>query len=115
MGNYRVAAQLVASRVVSSSTELVSIQCYYVALFKVDTKPVRLKVFPTLTMKKAIVCDVTPCGSCENRRFGGTIASIIRVTRISKLGTMITVTGNRSTMRRNTYYIVFVRFEVFTA
>jgi hypothetical protein len=30
------------------------------------------------------------------------IASIIRATRIGELGTTLTVTGNRSTLRRNT-------------
>jgi hypothetical protein len=41
-------------------------------------------------------------------------ASIIRVTRIDELGTMLVVTGNRRTLRRNTantvqYPLVFVR------
>jgi hypothetical protein len=35
------------------------------------------------------------------------IASIIRVTRIGELGTMLAVTSNRSTLRRNTH-IVFL-------
>jgi hypothetical protein len=33
-------------------------------------------------MKNAVFLDVTPCGSCKNRRFGG------RVTRIDELGTL---------------------------
>jgi hypothetical protein len=32
-----------------------------------------------VTMKNAVVLDVTPCGSCENRRFGGTCV-LIRAT-----------------------------------
>jgi hypothetical protein len=32
-------------------------------------------------MKNAVFWDVTPYGPCKNRRFGGTCASIIRVTR----------------------------------
>jgi hypothetical protein len=40
-------------------------------------------------MKDVIFCEVVPCGSCKNRRFGGTSASIIRVTRISELGTLL--------------------------
>jgi hypothetical protein len=30
-------------------------------------------------MKNAVFWDVTPCGSCKNRYFGATIASIIRL------------------------------------
>jgi hypothetical protein len=33
---------------------------------------VRLEVFTAVTMKKGVFWDVTPCGSCKNRRFGGT-------------------------------------------
>jgi hypothetical protein len=29
-------------------------------------------VFTAVTMKNGIFCDVTPSGSCKNRRFGGT-------------------------------------------
>jgi hypothetical protein len=32
-------------------------------------------------MKNTVFWDVTPCGSCKSRRFGGTYPSIIRVTR----------------------------------
>jgi hypothetical protein len=30
------------------------------------------KVFTEATMKNAVFWDDTPCGSCKNRRFGGT-------------------------------------------
>jgi hypothetical protein len=33
---------------------------------------VRFDVFMAANMKNAVFWDVTPCGSCENRRFGGT-------------------------------------------
>jgi hypothetical protein len=33
---------------------------------------VRLEVFKAVTMKNGVLWDVTPCGSCKNRRFGGT-------------------------------------------
>jgi hypothetical protein len=33
---------------------------------------VRFEVFTAMTMKNAVFWDVTPCGSCKNRRFGGT-------------------------------------------
>jgi hypothetical protein len=33
---------------------------------------VRFEVFTTVTMKNGVFWDVTLCGSCKNRRFGGT-------------------------------------------
>jgi hypothetical protein len=33
---------------------------------------VRFGVFTAVTMKNAVFWDVTPRGSCKNRRFGGT-------------------------------------------
>jgi hypothetical protein len=33
--------------------------------------PVRLEVFTAVTIKNGVFWDVTPCGSCKNRRFGG--------------------------------------------
>jgi hypothetical protein len=33
---------------------------------------VRFEVFTAVTMKIAVFWDVTPCGSCKKRRFGGT-------------------------------------------
>jgi hypothetical protein len=32
---------------------------------------VRFEVSTAVTMKNAMFWDVTPCGSCKNRRFGG--------------------------------------------
>jgi hypothetical protein len=51
-------------------------------------------------MKNDVFRDVTSCGSCKNRRFGGTSASFIRVTRIGELGTTLAVSSNRRTLRR---------------
>jgi hypothetical protein len=33
---------------------------------------VSFELFMAMTMKNAIFCDVTRCGSCKNRRFRGT-------------------------------------------
>jgi hypothetical protein len=33
---------------------------------------VRFEVFTAVTMKNGVFWDVTPCGSCKSRRFGGT-------------------------------------------
>jgi hypothetical protein len=33
---------------------------------------VRFEVFTAVTMKIGVFWDVMPCGSCKNRRFGGT-------------------------------------------
>jgi hypothetical protein len=35
-------------------------------------RPVRFEVFTAVTMKNVVFWDVTPYGSCKNRRFGGT-------------------------------------------
>jgi hypothetical protein len=32
---------------------------------------VRFQVFTAVTMKNGVFWDVRPCGSCKNRRFGG--------------------------------------------
>jgi hypothetical protein len=60
---------------------------------------VRFEVFSAVTMKNCVFWDVTPCGSCKNRRFGGLSASFIRVTRISEIGTTLGVTSNRRALR----------------
>jgi hypothetical protein len=31
---------------------------------------IRFEVSTAVTMKNVVFCDVTPCGSCKNRRFG---------------------------------------------
>jgi hypothetical protein len=33
---------------------------------------VRFEVSTVVTMKNGVLWDDTPCGSCKNRRFGGT-------------------------------------------
>jgi hypothetical protein len=33
---------------------------------------VRFEFFTAVTMKNGVFLDVTACGSCKNRRFGGT-------------------------------------------
>jgi hypothetical protein len=62
-------------------------------------------------VKNAVFWDVTPCGSCKNRRIGGPSASIIKVTRIGELGLTLAVTSNRRTLRRNTKLPHFVFFR----
>jgi hypothetical protein len=51
-------------------------------------------------LMNAIFLDVAPCGSCKNRHSGGTIGSIIRVTRIGELGTSLAVISNRNVLLR---------------
>jgi hypothetical protein len=53
-------------------------------------------------MKNGVFWVVTPCGSCKNRRFGGTWRPFIRVTKIGELGTTLAVTSNRRKLR--SYY-----------
>jgi hypothetical protein len=40
--------------------------------FKLEGNYVSFEVFTAVTMKNGVFLDVTPCGSCKNRRFGGT-------------------------------------------
>jgi hypothetical protein len=56
---------------------------------------IRSEVFTAVTMKNGIFWDVTPCGSCKNRRFWEPSASFIRVTWIGELGTTLAATSNR--------------------
>jgi hypothetical protein len=57
-------------------------------------------------MKNVVFWDVMPCGSCKNRLSEELSASFIRVTSIGELETMLALTGNRRTLRRNTKYQV---------
>jgi hypothetical protein len=51
-------------------------------------------------MKNDVSWDITPCGACKNRRFGGMYLRHHQSERISELGTMLAVTSNRSTLRK---------------
>jgi hypothetical protein len=42
----------------------------------------KYQVFTAVTVKDAVSWDMTPCGSCKNRRFGRMYRTIIRVKRI---------------------------------
>jgi hypothetical protein len=50
---------------------------------------VRFEVFTALTMKNCVFWDVTPCGSCKNRRVGGTQRLHHQGARIGELGTTL--------------------------
>jgi hypothetical protein len=41
-------------------------------LNSIEDDPVRFEVLTAATMKNDVFWDVTPCGSCKNRRFEGT-------------------------------------------
>jgi hypothetical protein len=41
-------------------------------LRETDVEVVKFEVFTAVIMKNAVFRDVTPCGSCKNRHFGGT-------------------------------------------
>jgi hypothetical protein len=51
-------------------------------------------------MEKAGLWDVRPCGSCENRRFGGTCR--LQQGETKQAGTTLAVSRNRCTLRKNT-------------
>jgi hypothetical protein len=54
---------------------------------------VRFEVFMAVTVKNDVFWDVTPCGSCKNRRFERTYPLHNRVKRISVLETTSAVTS----------------------
>jgi hypothetical protein len=45
---------------------------YYTKCVANKLHSVRFEVFMAVTMKNGVFWDATPCGSCKNRRFGGT-------------------------------------------
>jgi hypothetical protein len=45
-------------------------------------------------MKNAVFWDVTPCGSCKNKRFGGTYRLHHHGEKISEFGTALAVISN---------------------
>jgi hypothetical protein len=50
-----------------------SVMRCHVALVRTDVSEEEdLRVFTAVTMKQIVFCDVLSCGSCRNRRFGGT-------------------------------------------
>jgi hypothetical protein len=57
-------------------------------------------------MKNGVFWDVTQCGSCKNRRFGGTWRLLHQGDKIGELGTTQAATSNRCTLRRNTNLLV---------
>jgi hypothetical protein len=63
-----------------------------------------------LNMKYGVFWDVTPCGSCKDRRFEGFSTSFIRVTSIGEQGITLAVTSNRRTLR-TLAHLVFLRSE----
>jgi hypothetical protein len=57
-------------------------------------RSVRFQVSTAVTMKNAIFWDVLPYDSCKNRLSEERIAAIIRIGRISELGTTLAVISN---------------------
>jgi hypothetical protein len=59
---------------------------------------VRFEVFTVVTMKNAVFWVVMPCGSCKNRRFGGTWRLLHQGDKMGELGTTQAATSNRRTL-----------------
>jgi hypothetical protein len=49
-----------------------TVTCNGVLEYNIMLQFVRFEVLTAVTMKNCVFCDVTPCGSCKNLRFGGT-------------------------------------------
>jgi hypothetical protein len=67
----------------------VGLVCQSPIILKIIEHKVRFEVFTAVPMKNGVFWDVTPCGSCKNRCFGGTQRLLHRVTRIGELGTTL--------------------------
>jgi hypothetical protein len=64
-------------------------------------RDVGFEVFTAVTMKNGVFWDVTPCGSCKYRRFGGTWRLLHQGDKkIGELGTTLAVTSNRRTLMK---------------
>jgi hypothetical protein len=61
-------------------------------------------------MKNAVLWDVTPCGPCKNRRFGGTSRLLHQGDQNLRTRTTLDVTSNRRTLRRNTTHLAYFVF-----
>jgi hypothetical protein len=57
----------------------------------------------TRMLKNTVFCDVTPCGSCKNRRFGGMYRLHHQGDKNRRTRKTLAVTSNRSTLQRNYY------------
>jgi hypothetical protein len=66
--------------------------------FKNSSKYVRFEVFMAVSMKNAVFWDVTSCGSCKNRCFGGTESHHHQGYMNRELATTLNLTSNRNTM-----------------
>jgi hypothetical protein len=95
---------------------------------EVKNTDVGFEVFTAVTMKNAVFLDVMPCGSCKNRRFGGTYRLLLRllVTAIVVPNSLILVTLivekvsscetsvlNRSTRRIILEIALFLKQEIY--
>jgi hypothetical protein len=70
---YRIIALLIAvNGKLLGSKKLTAVNRILVPLLCNYYYYLRFEVFTAVTMKNGVFWDVTPCGSCENRHFGGT-------------------------------------------
>jgi hypothetical protein len=76
---------------------------------------VRFEVFTAVTVKNGVFWDVTPCGSCKNRRLEELSVSFIRVTGIGELGTTLAVTSNRRTLLHLVFLLVTLMIEALSS
>jgi hypothetical protein len=65
-----------------------------------------------VTVKSALLCDVTKCGFYKNRRFGGTYRIHHQGDKLGELGTTLAETRNHSTLRRNNMYSIVLLSSV---
>jgi hypothetical protein len=68
---------------------------------------VRFEVVTAMTMKNVVFWDVTPCGCCMNRRFGGTYRFHHQGDKNRRGRKMLAASSNRSTGNYETIVIPY--------
>jgi hypothetical protein len=75
-GNFRegggINQKLSGPDVYESKSSAKEVSCEIILLMTNMHLLVRFEVFTAVTIKNGVFWDVTQCGSCKNRRFGGT-------------------------------------------
>jgi hypothetical protein len=66
----KITAPVKETEINGRSTDFADKRQQSVGTVRLRTK--RFEVFMAVTMKNGVFWDVMPCGSCKNRRFGGT-------------------------------------------
>jgi hypothetical protein len=75
----------------TQKTAIVMVITYFSTSIRVGSwYIVRFEAFTAVTMKNGVLWVVTPCGSCKNRRFGGTWRLLHQISRVKGISSQRT-------------------------